>query len=380
MRIYHKLIAVFVCFFLVLSISGCANNQPEEPAEDVSEEPTEALVADGEDQVKVGFIFLGPVGDAGWSYAHDQGRKYVEEKMPNVETVYVENVPDSSDSERVMTELIEEGCVAIFATSFGYMDFMMNVAEKNPDVAFFHCSGYKTADNMSTYYARMYQASYLTGLTAGGMTETNEIGFVAAHPIPIVIQEINAFAIGVREANPDAVVKVVWTNTWFDPAKEKDAAKSLLDAGADVIAQHQDTYGPQQAAEEAGAYSIGFNADMCEYAPHANLTSAVWNWGPYYVSAVSSVLDGSFECGDYWGGLEDGIVDIAPMNDVVDSEIVSLVETRKSEIMDGTFDVFAGPIKNQDGEIVVPAGESIQDSDINSMLWFVEGIEGVIPE
>jgi basic membrane protein A len=381
MKIYPKLIAVLVCFFLVLSITGCAGDQPEEPVAEASEEPmVEPVEEPMEESIKVGFIFLGPVGDAGWSYAHDVGRQYLETEMPNVEAIYVENVPDSSDSERVITELIEEGCVAIFGTSFGYMDFMLNVATKYPEVAFFHCSGYKTADNMSTYYARMYQASYLTGLAAGGMTETNQIGFVAAHPIPIVIQEINAFTVGVREVNPDAVVKVVWTNTWFDPAKEKDAANSLLDAGVDVIAQHQDTFGPQQAAEEAGVYSIGFNADMSAFAPNANLTSAVWSWGPYYVEAVSSVIDGTFESSYYWGGLEDGIIDIAPMNVVVDSEIVSLIEARKNEIINGSFNVFAGPLKDQNGEPVVPDGASIEDSEINSMFWFVEGIEGVIPE
>jgi len=375
MKKFLKVIVVLMVLVMVISVIGCSKPEPVEEEKEVEE----AVVVE-EEKVIVGMIYIGPPGDAGWTYAHDEGRKYLEAQIPNVEVLYVESVPESSDAERVMTELVEQGAEIVFATSFGYMDYMLNVAAKYPDVTFFHCSGYKTADNMSTYFGRIYQSRYLTGLVAGSMTETNEIGYVAAHPIPEVIRGINAFTLGVLEVNPDAVVKVVWTNTWYDPAKEKDAAQGLLDAGVDVIAQHQDTPGPQQAAEEAGVYSIGYNTDMRLFAPEANLTSAVWNWGLYYVDAVSSVLDGTYEAGQYWGGFEDGIIDIAPISDKVSADIIALVEAKKAAIADGSFVIFAGPIKNQDGELAIPEGTNLSDGELLGIGWFVEGVEGVIPK
>lgn len=361
MRKLKKVMVVLLAVAMVASLAGCGGGDA------------------AEEKVKVGFIYIGPPGDAGWTYAHDEGRKFLESEMPNVEVVFVESVPESSDSERVMTELAEQDCDIIFATSFGYMDFMLNVAEKYPDKVFYHCSGYKTADNMSNYFGRIYQARYLTGLVAGAMTQNGQIGYVAAHPIPEVVRGINAFTVGVREANPNAVVKVVWTNTWYDPAKEKDAAQGLLDAGVDVIAQHQDTPGPQQAAEEAGKYAIGYNTDMRSFAPKANLTSAVWDWGPYYVEAVKAVVDGTYTSGSYWGGLEDGIVDIAPLSDEVPAEVADMVEAKKQEMINGEWDVFWGPIKDQSGTVVVPEGSKMEDGELLSFDWFVEGVEGVIP-
>lgn len=362
MRKLKKVMVVLLAVAMVASLAGCGGGDA------------------AEEKVKVGFIYIGPPGDAGWTYAHDEGRKFLESEMPNVEVVFVESVPESSDSERVMTELAEQDCDIIFATSFGYMDFMLNVAEKYPDKVFYHCSGYKTADNMSNYFGRIYQARYLTGLVAGAMTQNGQIGYVGAHPIPEVVRGINAFTLGVREANPSAVVKVVWTNTWYDPAKEKDAAQGLLDAGVDVIAQHQDTPGPQQAAEEAGKYAIGYNTDMRSFAPKANLTSAVWDWGPYYVEAVKAVVDGTYTSGSYWGGLEDGIVDIAPLSDEVPAEVADMVEAKKQEMINGEWDVFWGPIKDQSGTVVVPEGSKMEDGELLSFDWFVEGVEGVIPK
>ncbi len=376
MKNVKKYLVALIVLSMVFSMIGCSGaDVPAEEPED--NEPSDEQPAE---KIKVGMIYIGPPGDAGWTYAHDEGRKYLEAQIPNVEVIYVESVAESSDSERVMTELVEQGCEIVFATSFGYMDFMLNVANKYPDVAFYHCSGYKTTPNMSTYFGRIYQARYLTGLVAGSMTEANQIGYIAAHPIPEVIRGINAFTLGVREANPEATVNVVWTNTWYDPAKEKEAAKGSLDSGVDVIAQHQDTPGPQQAAEEVGAYAIGYNTDMSSFAPKANLTSAVWDWGPYYVSAVQAVLDGSFEEGQYWGGLADGIVDIAPFNESVPADVVASVEAKKAELIAGDFDVFDGPVKDQDGNVVVAEGETLSDGDLLSMMWFVEGVNGVIPE
>lgn len=332
----------------------------------------------GDEPFKVAFIYVGPVGDAGWSYAHDQGKQYMEQQLPNVETTIVESVPEGADCERVLTQLAEQGNKVIFATSFGYMDYVMKVAEKYPDVTFLHATGYKTAPNVSNYFGRAYQARYLTGLVAGMMTETNKIGYVAAHPIPEVIRGINAFTLGVREVNPDATVKVVWSNTWYDPAAEKEAALGLLETGCDVIAQHQDTPGPQQAAEEKGAYGVGYNTDMRSFAPNANLTSPVWNWGPYYTRVVQAVMDGTYQSESYWGGIDEGIIDVGPYGDMVPEEAKQLVSEKRELIISGEWDVFWGPVKDQSGTVRVPEGSKMTDEEMLSFDWFVEGVEGSI--
>ncbi|MBC7084476.1 MAG: BMP family ABC transporter substrate-binding protein [Firmicutes bacterium] len=329
---------------------------------------------------KVGFIYVGPIGDAGWTYAHNEGRKYLEAQLPNVETVYVESVPEGGDCERVLTQLAEAGCKVIFATSFGYMDFVQNVAARYTDVVFMHCSGFKTAKNVGTYFGRMYQPRYLTGLVAGKMTRKNLIGYVAAHPIPEVVRGINAFTLGVRAVNPNAKVKVVWTNTWYDPAAEKEAAKSLLEAGCDVIAQHQDTPAPMQAAEEKGCYGVGYNTDMRQFAPKAVLTAPVWNWGPYYVRTVKAVMDGTWKTEEYWGGMEDGVVDIGPYGPMVPEDVKKLVAQKKQEIIAGKLVVFAGPLKDNKGVLRVPAGKAMTDAEMLSFDWFVEGVDGTVPK
>ncbi len=354
---------------LLLVIAGCGTKAPAAP--------TPAPEA-AKEKIKVAFVYVGPVGDAGWSFAHDQGRKYLVEKMPEVETTIIESVPEGADSERVITQLAEKGNTIIFTTSFGYMDPTINVAKKYPKVTFMHNSGYKTADNVGTYFGRIYQARYLTGIVAGKTTKTNTIGYVAAMPIPEVIRGINAFTQGVRSVNPAAKVKVVWTNTWYDPAMEKDAAKSLLTAGADVIAQHQDTPGPMQAAEEAGKFGIGYNMDMSKMAPKAVLTSAVWNWGPYYVKTVESVKNKTWKNDQYWGPISEGIVDIAPYGPMVAEDTKKLVADAKAKLMAKSWDVFTGPIKDQAGVIKVPAGQVMSDKDMLSVDWFVEGVDGTI--
>jgi len=352
---------------LLLVISGCTKAPATTPA------PAAATA-----KIKVAFVYVGPVGDAGWTTSHDAGRKYLIEKMPNVETTIMENVPEGADSERVITQLAEKGNKIIFTTSFGYMDPTINVAKKYPDVVFMHNSGYKTADNVGTYFGRMYQARYLSGIVAGKTTKSNTIGYVAAMPIPEVIRGINAFTQGVLSVNPAAKVKVVWTNTWYDPAQEKDAAKSLLTAGADVIAQHQDTPGPMQAAEEAGKFGIGYNTDMAKMAPKAVLTSAVWNWGPFYVKTVQSVIDKTWKNDQYWGPISDGIVDLAPYGPMVTDDTKKLVTDAKAKLMDKSWDVFTGPIKDQAGVVKVPAGQVMSDKDMLAFDWFVQGVDGTI--
>lgn len=326
-------------------------------------------------ETKVGFVYVSPIGDAGWSYAHDQGRLAVE-SMDNVTTSYVEAVPEGPDAERVIQNMARKGFDIVFATSFGYMDPMLKVAKQFPDTVFMHCSGFKTAENMGNYFGRMYQARFLSGMVAGAMTESNIIGYAAAFPIPEVIRGINAFALGAQSVNEDATVRVVWTKTWYDPATEKEAAKSLLDVGADVIAQHQDSPGPQEAAQEKGVYSIGYNSDMSAFAPKAHLTAPVWNWGPYYVSVVKSVQEGTWEAESAWPGMESGIVDLAPFADMVPEEIQQMVEAKKAEIIAGKTDVFVGPIKDQDGNVKIAEGEKADDKTLLGMTWFVEGVVG----
>ncbi|MCL2323274.1 MAG: BMP family ABC transporter substrate-binding protein [Oscillospiraceae bacterium] len=330
--------------------------------------------------ITVGFIYIGPVGDAGWTTAHDNGRKYLEANLPGCKTLFVENVPESADSERVMTELINKGCKVIFATSFGYMDYVLNVAAKFPNVTFMHCSGYKTAANAGTYFGQIEQPRYLSGIVAGEMTKANKIGYVAAFPIPECIRGINFFTQGVRSVNPNATVKVIWTNTWYDPAKEKDAAVSLLDAGCDVIAQHQDTPGPQQAAQDRGAFSIGYNTDMSSFAPNANLTSPIWNWGPYYVKTVQAVMNGTWKNDQYWGSIADGVVDIAPLTKLVPDNVKTDVTGKRQQMIDGTLNIFQGPIKDQSGAVKVADGQKMTEDEVLNMNWFVEGVDGTIPK
>ncbi|MFZ5633404.1 MAG: BMP family ABC transporter substrate-binding protein [Bacillota bacterium] len=365
-------LAAVLLLAVALVAAGCGTKK-EEKKDDKGTAGGDA------DQLKVAFMYVGPVGDAGWSYAHDQGRKYLEKELPYVKTSIVESVPEGADSERVLMQLAEQGNKVIFATSFGYMDPTINVAKKYPDVVFMHCSGFKTTPNVGTYFGRIYQARYLTGIAAGKMTKSNKIGYVAAHPIPEVVRGINAFTQGVRSANPNARVKVVWTNTWYDPAAEKEAGKTLLDAGCDVVAQHQDTPGPQQAAEERGKYGVGYNTDMSKMAPRAVLTSAVWNWGPYYVKTVKAVREKTWKSEQYWGSMSDKIVDIAPFGPMVPDDVKKLVEDAKKKIVDGQWDVFTGPIKDQSGVVKVAAGQKMSDQELLSFDWFVEGVEGTIP-
>ncbi|MCZ6727676.1 MAG: BMP family ABC transporter substrate-binding protein [Acidobacteria bacterium] len=351
-----------------LLLQGCRGAE-EAPA-------PEAEAAGG--AVKAAFIYVSPVGDAGWTLAHDNARQVID-ALPYVETAYTEAVPEGAEAERTINQYVRDGYNLIFTTSFGYMDPTINVASSSPDVTFMHCSGFKTADNVGTYFGRMYQPRYLTGIIAGKMSESNVIGYVAAHPIPEVIRGINAFALGVQSVNPEAKVHVVWTQTWYDPAKEREAAESLLDIGADIIAQHQDTPAPQQAAEKRGHYSFGYNSDMSSFAPAAHLTAPIWNWDVVYEAVVEQVHNGTWASSQYWGGLAEGVVGLAPYSELVPQDVRDLVEAKKAEIVAGTWDVFTGPINNQDGESWVADGEVMADGDMLGMTVLVEGVVGTTP-
>jgi len=364
----YSLLLLIAFLITAVLLTGCGSQKPAENKPAASE------------KFKVAFVYVGPVGDAGWTFSHDQGRKFLEKEMPNVETTYVESVPEGADAERVLTELAMKGNKVIFATSFGYMDYVQKVAQKFPDVVFMHATGFKTAKNVGTYFGRAYQARYLSGIVAGKQTKSNVIGYVAAFPIPEVIRGINAFTLGVQSVNPDAVVKVVWTNTWYNPATEKDAAKSLLDAGADVIAQHQDTPGPMQAAEEKGKFGIGYNTDMRSFAPKAVMTGPVWNWGPYYVKVVKAVMDKTWKSEQYWGAMSENIIDLGPYGPMVSEDVKALVAKKKDSIVKGEWDVFTGPIADQQGQIKVPQGQKMSDKEMLEFNWFVKGVEGTIPK
>ncbi len=335
---------------------------------------------ESEGPFKAAFIYIGPPGDLGWSYEHDRGRKAVEAEFGDaVETTYIESVEEGPDAARVIRQYAQEGYDMIFATSYGYMDPMYEVAEEFPDVIFEHNSGYKTLDNMATYFGRIYQPRYLAGLVAGSMTEVNSIGYVAAFPIPEVIRGIDAFTLGVREVNPEATVNVVWTNTWYDPVKEREAAIALLDSGVDIIAQHQDTTEPQKAAQERGALSIGYDSDMRAFVGDTVLTSPMWNWETYYIDTIKQAMDGKWETHQYWGGLEDGVVKLADFSPKVPQDVRDLVAAAQEAITKND-EIFCGPINAQDGSVLVAEGACMDDATKLSLMTFVEGVVGTIPE
>lgn len=358
-----------VLLVILLSLTLVAGCTQKAPAPAPADQPKEKL--------KVGFIYIGPVGDAGWTYAHDQGRQYLEKEL-GVETIFKESVPEDQQSEKVMKDMIDQGAKVIFATSYGYMDHVVKVAKEYPDIKFLHCSGDKVGPNYGNYFGSIEEPRYLSGIVAGLKTKKDKIGYVAAFDYPEVIRGINAFTLGVRSVNPDAVVKVKWTNTWFDPAKEKAAAVALLDEGVDVIAQHQDTAGPQVAAEERGVWSVGYNTDMSKMAPKAYMTAPLWNWGMYYVKTIKEIQAGTWKAEAYWGTLKENFVDLAPLTAIAPAEAQAAVDKVKDQMKAGTFNVFAGPIKDQSGKEMVPAGSSISIADQLAMKWFVQGVEGKI--
>ena len=335
-----------------------------------------------DDKTKVGFVFVGPVGDGGWTYEHNQGRLAVEEEFGDqVETVFVENVAEGPDSERVMTQMALNGADLIFTTSFGYMDPTINVAKKFPNVKFEHATGYKTAENVSTYSARFYEGRAIQGLIAGSMTESNIIGYIGSFPIPEVIRGINSAYIQAKKVNPDVQFKIVWVYTWFDPAKEADAAKVLIEQGADVVLQHTDSTAPQAAAQTAGGvYTFGQASDMYEYAPEPRISSIIDNWAPYYIERTKAVMDGTWESVSRWDGIAEGMVGIGEITSAVPDDVKAAALEMKDKIASGEMHPFTGPLKKQDGSDWLAEGETADDGTLAGMNFYVEGIEGEIPQ
>jgi simple sugar transport system substrate-binding protein len=330
---------------------------------------------------KVGFVYVSPIGDAGWTFQHDQGRKEMEKALAGkVETKYVENVPEGADAERVIRELATSGNKVIFATSFGYMNYMEKVAKQFPNVVFMHATGYKRGKNLGTYNARFYEGRYLTGVIAGRMTKSNVLGYVAAFPIPEVLQGINAFTRGARSVNPKAEVRVIWTSSWYDPGKERDAANTLIAQSADVVTHHTDSTAVVQAAEEKGKWAIGYHSDMSKFGPKAHLTATTHQWGAYYAKAVGDVIGGTWKSSDTWGGIKEGMIKLAPLNPAIPANVKDEVAKVEGEIRAGKFHPFAGPVKDQDGKERVPAGAVMSDEDLGKMNYFVEGVAGKLPK
>ncbi|MEP1535579.1 MAG: BMP family ABC transporter substrate-binding protein [Paracoccaceae bacterium] len=340
-----------------------------------------ATAAVAQDKTKVGFVYVGPVGDGGWTYEHDQGRLAVEAEFGDqVETVFVENVAEGPDSERVMTQMALDGADLIFTTSFGFMDPTINVAKKFPNVKFEHATGYKRAENVSTYSARFYEGRAVQGHIAGNMTESNIVGYIGSFPIPEVIRGINASYLHAKKVNPDVEFKIIWVYTWFDPAKEADAAKTLIDQGADVILQHTDSTAPQAAAAEAGnVVTFGQASDMGEYAPFPRVSSIIDNWSPYYIARTKAVIDGTWSSVDTWDGIDTGMVKIGDISDRVPANVKAEAEAMSKAIGAGEYHPFTGPITKQDGSAWLADGEVADNGTLAGMNFYVEGIEGEIP-
>ena len=339
-------------------------------------------VADGHEKTKVGFVYVGPIGDGGWTYEHHQGLLAVEEEFGDkVETVYVESVPEGADAERVMTQMALEGADLIFTTSFGYMDPTINVAAKFPDVKFEHATGFKRADNVSTYSARFYEGRAVQGHIAGKMTESNIIGYIASFPIPEVVRGINSAYIHASRVNPDVEFKIIWVYTWFDPAKEAEAANVLIEQGADIILQHTDSTAPQAAAQSAGGvYTFGQASDMAEFGPEPRISSIIDNWAPYYIERTQAVMDGTWVSEDTFDGIDTGMVEIGEISDVVPADVkaeaLALIESMRS----GEYHPFTGPLNKQDGSAWLAEGEVIGVGDLLGMNFYVEGVSGDIPQ
>lgn len=331
--------------------------------------------------LKIGFVYVSPIGDAGWTHQHDVGRREMEKALgARVRTKTIENVKEGSDAERVFRELATSGHGLIYGTSFGYMNYMEKVARQFPKVTFEHATGYKTGKNLGIYNARFYEGRYLTGVIAGRMTRTDVLGYVAAFPIPEVLQGINAFTRGARSVNPKVEVRVIWVNSWYDPGKEREAANTLLSQKADIVTHHTDSTAVVQAAEARGAMAFGYHSDMSKFGPKAHLTATTHNWGEYYTRSAGAVLAGTWKSGSVWGGVRDGFIRLAPLSASIAAPVKDEVAKLEAGLKAGTFHPFTGPVKDQSGKDVVPAGRSMTDDELGKMNFYVEGVASQLPK
>jgi simple sugar transport system substrate-binding protein len=363
------------------ALAGCGKK--EDTTATVAQAPASAAAASAPATpapLKIAFAYVGPVGDGGWTFAHDNARKAIDKEFGDkVTTSFTENVKEGPDAERVLRDMVGQGNKLIFGTTFGYMDYMLKVAGDAKDVKFEHATGYKTAENLRTYDSRTYEGAYMAGVIAGGMTKSNVLGVVGSVPIPEVVRNINSFTMGAQSVNPKVRTKVVWINEWVNPPKEAEAAQSLLNGGADVLFQNTDSSAVLQTAEKAGKYAFGWDSDMTAYGPKAHLASAVINWAPYYVKATRDALDGTWSTGRAWWGVKEGAIDIVSISDKVPAELKVKVDSVKAGLKDGSFAIWKGPIVSNDGKEVLKKDEMADDKFLGGVNFFVKGVEGKVP-
>ncbi|MEJ6001120.1 BMP family ABC transporter substrate-binding protein [Paucibacter soli] len=361
------------------ALLGCGKQEEQHAAPAASASATTSKP----EPLKIAFAYVGPVGDGGWTFAHDNGRKAVEKEFGDkVVTSFVEKVPEAADAERVFRDMVGQGNKLIFGTTFGYMEPMLKVAADSKDVKFEHATGYKQADNQRTYDSRTYEGAYMAGVVAGKMSKSGTLGVVGSIPIPEVIRNINSFTLGAQTSNPKVKVKVVWVNEWFNPPKETEAAQSLINGGADVLMQNTDSSAVLQTAEKNGKYAFGWDSDMTAYGPKAHLASAVINWGPYYVKAVRDALDGKWSAGagaHSWWGVKEGAIDLVSLNEAVPADTKAQIETIKAGLKDGSFAIWKGPIVGQDGKEILKKDELADDKFLSGINFYVKGVEGKVP-
>ena len=359
------------------ALVGCGKKEAPAP---VVAPAASAPVAKAE-PLKIAFAYVGPVGDGGWTFAHDNARKALEKEFGDkIKTSFVESVPESADAERVIRDMVGQGNKLVFGTTFGYMESMLKVAADSKDVKFEHATGYKQADNLRTYDSRTYEGAYMAGVIAGKMTKTNTLGVVASVPIPEVVRNINAFTLGAQSSNPKIKTKVVWVNEWFNPPKETEAATSLINGGADILFQNTDSPAVLKTAEAKGKRAFGWDSDMTSYGPKAHLASAVINWGPYYIKATKDALEGKWtgNTGSWWG-VKEGAIDIVSIAADVPAETQTKVAEVKKGLADGSFVIWKGPIVDNTGKVQVAKDAVADDKFLGGLNFYVKGVEGKVP-
>jgi len=358
------------------ALVGCGKKEEAAPAPAPA---ASAPVAKAE-PLKIAFAYVGPVGDGGWTFAHDSARKALEKEFGDkIATSFVENVPESADAERVIRDMATQGNKLIFGTTFGYMETMLKVAPDFKDVKFEHATGYKTAENMRTYDSRTYEGAYMAGVIAGKMTKSNTLGVVASVPIPEVIRNINSFTLGAQSSNPKVKTKVVWVNEWFNPPKETEAATSLINGGADVLFQNTDSPAVLKTAQDKGKRAFGWDSDMTAYGPKAHLASSIINWGPYYIKATKDALEGKWSTGQSWWGVKEGAIDIVSIAEDVPAETKAKIDEVKAGLKDGSFAIWKGPIVDNTGKEQLKKDEVADDKFLGGLNFYVKGVEGKIP-
>ncbi|MBH1963910.1 MAG: BMP family ABC transporter substrate-binding protein [Comamonadaceae bacterium] len=379
-RSLFKAVALSAMAAAALSACGKKDEAPAAAAPAPEPAAASAPAPAKPEPLKVGFVYVGPVGDGGWTFAHDNARKALEKEFGDrISTTFVENVQEGPDAERVVRDLVSQGSKLVFTTSFGFMEPTLKVAQDHPDVKFEHATGYKTAANMRTYDSRTYEGAYLAGVVAGAMTKSNTLGVVGSVPIPEVLRNINSFTLGAQSTNPKIKTKVVWVNDWNNPPKETEAATSLINGGADVLFQNTDSPAVLKTAESMGKRAFGWDSDMTAYGPKAHLGSAIINWTPYYTKTVSEVLDGKWTTGETWYGVKDGAMDLVSLATDVPDNIKTKLDEIKAGLKDGSFQIWKGPLTDNTGKEVMAKDQVADDKFLRGIMFYVKGVEGKVP-